>query len=111
LTAELFDNVALDKMKEAEQAVHKAAVDIPPEICTRLNAADELSDEDRKQIVNIVRQALVPFQPKPESKNETPEKLDPSSKIETEDKSKPDGDTRQEAPEDTKPKAETKVTQ
>ena len=70
LTAELFDNVPLDKMKEAEQAVHRAAVAIPKEICTRLDTADKLSDEDRKQIIDIANQALASFQPKPETKPE-----------------------------------------
>jgi F-type H+-transporting ATPase subunit alpha len=85
LTAEIFDSVPLDKMKDAEQAVHKAAVTIPEEICTRLDMADKLSDEDRKQIINIASQALVPFQVKTETKPED----DPSIKPETKAKETP----------------------
>ncbi len=70
LTAKLFDNVPLDKMKEAEQTVHKAAADIPPEACARLEAADELGDKDRKQIIDIARQALAVFTPAPEPEPE-----------------------------------------
>jgi F-type H+-transporting ATPase subunit alpha len=64
LTAELFDNVPLDRMTDAEQAMRKAAADIPEEVSGRLDTADKLSDEDRKAIVEIARQALASFQPK-----------------------------------------------
>ncbi len=67
LTAGLFDNVPLDSMKDAEQAVHKAAENIPAEMCTRLDTADKLSDEDRKTMIGIAQQALEPFQTRPES--------------------------------------------
>ncbi len=68
LTAELFDNVALDQMLDAEDAVQKAATNIPVEVCARFESADKLSDEDRSAIIEIARQALIPFQPKPETK-------------------------------------------
>jgi F-type H+-transporting ATPase subunit alpha len=67
LTAKLFDNVPLDKMKDAEQAVHEAGADIPAELCTRLDTADQLSDDDRKKIIDIARGALAPFQPRPDT--------------------------------------------
>ena len=67
LTAELFDRVALDQMTDAEHAVQKAAANIPAEVCARFESADKLSDEDRKTIIEIARQALTPFQPKPEA--------------------------------------------
>jgi F-type H+-transporting ATPase subunit alpha len=63
LTAKLFDSVPLDKMMDAEQAVQTAADTIPEDICERLDTADKLSDEDRKKIIDIARQSLVPFQP------------------------------------------------
>jgi len=66
LTAELFDDVPLDRMTDAEQAVRKAAADIPAEVSGRLDTADKLSDEDRKTILEIARKALARFQPKPE---------------------------------------------
>ncbi len=64
VTAELFDNVPLARMTDAEHAVREAAADIPSEVSTRLETADKLSDEDRKTIIEIARQALAPFQPK-----------------------------------------------
>ena len=68
LTAELFDSVPLDRMSDAELAVRAAAAEIPAGVSARFNTADKLSDEDRKTIIAIARQALVPFQPEPEAK-------------------------------------------
>ena len=70
LTAGLFDPVPLDQMTDAEQAVREAAANIPAEVCARFETADKLSDEDRKTIIEIARQALARFQPKPEAKPE-----------------------------------------
>jgi F-type H+-transporting ATPase subunit alpha len=66
LTAELFDDLPLDRMTEAEQAVRKAAAEIPAEVSERLDTADKLSDEDRETILEIARKALARFQLKPE---------------------------------------------
>ena len=68
LTAGLFDAVPLDQMKDAERTVQEAVAKIPAEAAGRLETAPKLSDEDRKAIVEIARQALAPFQPKPEQK-------------------------------------------
>ena len=62
LTAELFDDVPLDWMTEAEQAVRKAAAEIPAELSARLAGTQKLSDEDRDTIIHIARLALAPFQ-------------------------------------------------
>jgi F-type H+-transporting ATPase subunit alpha len=40
-------------------------------VCARFETAANLNDADRKTIVEIARQALVPFQLKPESTPET----------------------------------------
>jgi F-type H+-transporting ATPase subunit alpha len=66
LAAELFNQVALDQMPEAEQAVQEAAASVPAAVRARFENADKLSDEDRKAMVEIARMALIPFQPKPE---------------------------------------------
>jgi F-type H+-transporting ATPase subunit alpha len=73
LTAKLFDAVPLEQMTEAERALHEAATSIPAEVCTRIETADKLSDEDRKAIVDIARAALVRYQPKPGTKPEPEE--------------------------------------
>jgi F-type H+-transporting ATPase subunit alpha len=71
LSAELFDHVPLDQMKDAEGALRAAASNIPANVAGRLDTADKLSDDDRKAIIEMARQALAPFQPKPDSKPES----------------------------------------
>ncbi|MEO5719583.1 MAG: alternate F1F0 ATPase, F1 subunit alpha [Chthoniobacterales bacterium] len=70
LTAALFDDVPLERMKEAEQALREAAAKIPAEVIERLNTADKLSDEDRKTMTDIARQALIAFHSKPKPADE-----------------------------------------
>jgi F-type H+-transporting ATPase subunit alpha len=67
LTAGLFDRVPLDRMTEAERALHAVVADIPAEARERLDTADRMSDEDRETIVQIARKSLARFQPEPES--------------------------------------------
>jgi F-type H+-transporting ATPase subunit alpha len=75
LTAKLFDVVPLERMTEAEHAVREAAAGIPAEVSARFEAAADLSEEDRKTLVDIAQKALAPFQakppPRPEPKNAT----------------------------------------
>ncbi len=67
LTAKLFDQVPLEKMTEAEPAVHEAATKIPAEVSARFETTAKLDDEDRKVILEISKKALADFQPKPKS--------------------------------------------
>jgi F-type H+/Na+-transporting ATPase subunit alpha len=66
LTADLFDDVPLDQMTDAERAVHAAAAEIPADVRERLDTAEHLSDEDRETIIKIARKSVEGFQPKPE---------------------------------------------
>ena len=70
LTADLFDDLPLDRMTDAEQAVRTAAAEIPAEVRERLDTAEQLSDEDRATIIDIARKSLEGFQPKPEPEAE-----------------------------------------
>lgn len=45
LTADLCDRAPLDRMTDAEQAVHEAAANIPVEMSERLANADKSSDK------------------------------------------------------------------
>ena len=63
LTAGLFDPVPLEKMKEAEGALQKAAAQIPTEIAGRFATADNLSDADRKAVLDLATRTLAPFLP------------------------------------------------
>jgi F-type H+/Na+-transporting ATPase subunit alpha len=91
LNAKLFDNVPLDKIKDAENSLRKAVPDIPADVRDLLKADKKLSDKDNETILNIARKVLAPYQfksesePKPEAKTKTLEK--PKSGAETEDKS------------------------
>ena len=78
LTVDLFDDVPLERMAAAEQAVRKAAMEIPAEVIERLDIADQLSDADRETIIKIARQALSKrFHPK---RNRNPS-LNPNKKL------------------------------
>ncbi|MCJ7755925.1 MAG: alternate F1F0 ATPase, F1 subunit alpha [Thermoanaerobaculales bacterium] len=100
LTAELFDAVPLDQMTDAKHAVHEAAEKIPAEVCARFETATELSDEDRKAIIEIARKALARFQPEPETKPEAKGEPKPEVKAEA----KPESESTPGAPTDAKPK-------
>ncbi|MGD1045308.1 MAG: alternate F1F0 ATPase, F1 subunit alpha [Bacteroidota bacterium] len=117
LTAEFFDSVPLEKMTDAEHALHEAASDIPVEVRKRLDTADKLSDEDRKTIIEIARKVLEKFQPKPEAKPEPkpdakaepkPEGKDKSGSKPNESKSEPKLEREQKSKEDTQPKTKLK---
>jgi F-type H+-transporting ATPase subunit alpha len=71
LAENLFDPVPLDLMTKAEQALHKAALDIPLEVCQRLEGPAKLQDEDRETIVRLARQTLARFQLLPGFKEKT----------------------------------------
>jgi F-type H+-transporting ATPase subunit alpha len=70
LTTELFDDVALDRMTDAEHSLRETAADIPAEVRERLDCAEKLSDEDRETIIEIARKALEEFSPEPDFKSE-----------------------------------------
>ncbi len=80
LTFKLFDSVPIDQMTEAENAVQEAAANIPAEVCARLDTAEQLSDENRATIIQIARNALARFQPKPESGPEAKMVVEPKPK-------------------------------
>ncbi|RPA38542.1 alternate F1F0 ATPase, F1 subunit alpha [Shewanella frigidimarina] len=71
LTANLFDEIPLDAMNEAELAVRVAAADVPAEVSARLESAGKLTDEDRNAILQPVRDALTLFTPSKELKEIT----------------------------------------
>ena len=62
LSAGLFYQVPLERMPYAELALHKAAANIPKEVCRRLLVAKELTDADLALIINMAREALADIQ-------------------------------------------------
>jgi F-type H+/Na+-transporting ATPase subunit alpha len=79
LTGKLFDAVPLERTTDAEHALYEAAAKIPAKVCARFEAADELSDEDRKTIIEIAGQALARFRAEAEP--------EPGARLKPEDKS------------------------
>src|ERR1017187_4908425 len=63
LTADLFDPLPLEKVKEAEGALQKAAAQIPADIAGRFATAEDLSDADRQAVLDIATRTLAPFLP------------------------------------------------
>jgi F-type H+-transporting ATPase subunit alpha len=61
LTADLFDDIDLDNMPAAEQAVRDAAANITDDIAERLESTDKLSEEDKAVILELAREALEAF--------------------------------------------------
>jgi F-type H+-transporting ATPase subunit alpha len=68
LTEGLFDPVPMEKMKDAEGALQKAAKEIPADVAGRFATADRLSDADRKAVLDIGTRTLAPFLSAPEAK-------------------------------------------
>ncbi len=106
LTAELFDRVQLDQMADAELGLHQAAKDIPADVRERLKTAKKLSDEDREKIIQIARNALAPFQPKPEAEAEPKTEAKVVAKPEAKGEPKPEAKPKPESKPGPEKKAE-----
>ena len=65
LNAGVFDVIPLERMTEAEQAVQRAASQIPSDVMQRLFSAAELSQRDREAILGVVKNAVTQFQEVP----------------------------------------------
>lgn len=65
LIANLFDEVALERMPDAVRAVQEAATALPPDICARLESTEKLRDEDRRRFTDLARAALAPLRAAP----------------------------------------------
>ncbi|MBL0163057.1 MAG: alternate F1F0 ATPase, F1 subunit alpha [Xanthomonadales bacterium] len=61
LSAKLFDNVAIEQMGEAQQALLSASDTLPAAMCKRFESTEEFSGKDRAMIVEIARKVLAPF--------------------------------------------------
>jgi F-type H+/Na+-transporting ATPase subunit alpha len=63
LTAGLFDQVPLEQMTDAEQAVRASTSQLSAEIFRLLTAADQLKQTDRDVILAIAKTSVAQFQP------------------------------------------------
>jgi F-type H+-transporting ATPase subunit alpha len=62
LTGGLFDSVPLEQMRAAEQALRKAAMELPDELRLRFSSNEQLSGSDRAAILQVASETLLPFQ-------------------------------------------------
>jgi F-type H+/Na+-transporting ATPase subunit alpha len=69
LTGGLLDGVPLDKVRDAEQALKKAALDVPAGIRDRFRSNEKLSDEDRQAILQVGGRAVAQFLSEPDPKH------------------------------------------
>ena len=58
LTAKLFDVVPVERMGEAEEKVRKATGKIPPEMMDMFKGDSDLTEKDRKILIEIAREAI-----------------------------------------------------
>ena len=63
----LLDNIVIEKIKDAENALLKNVSTIPDEIQKTIISNKKLSDDDIKTILKIATDLLMPFQDKPET--------------------------------------------
>jgi F-type H+-transporting ATPase subunit alpha len=68
LTSGLFDNIAIDKVEEAENAILKSMDKFPDDVLKSLFTDKPLSDEDRDKLLKTAGVILAPFKdtPKPD---------------------------------------------
>jgi F-type H+-transporting ATPase subunit alpha len=67
LTSGLFDAIPLEKIQDAEIALHQISATLPAEIIRRLLQDKEFSSADHDTILKLAVAALLPFQDKPQS--------------------------------------------
>jgi F-type H+-transporting ATPase subunit alpha len=64
LSEGLFDSIPLAQMPAAAQALHGAVAKLPAGISARFAGSEKLSEEDRKTVMDLARDALKSLQPK-----------------------------------------------
>jgi F-type H+-transporting ATPase subunit alpha len=58
LISGVFDTVSLSQMTQAKDVLRLIINDLPSDLCIRLENAESLSDEDRKNIISLCNKAL-----------------------------------------------------
>jgi F-type H+-transporting ATPase subunit alpha len=96
----LLDNIPVEKIQDAEDALLKNFNNFPAEIIKRLFSDAKLSDEDSKAILKIATTILAPLQDKPDPE----ENKDTSKPAEDKDKPKPGQDKDNTKPDEDKDK-------
>lgn len=66
LTNGLFDDIPIDKIKEAEATLLKNSKELPSDIIKRLFSDKPLSDQDHDIILKVAGELIAPFKDKPQ---------------------------------------------
>ena len=115
----LMDNIPVEKIKDAEDALLKNFNNFPDDIIKRLFSDAKLSDEDSKAILKIAGTILAPLQDKPkpdenkdkskpdEDKDKSKTDQDKGKPKEDQDKLKPDEDKDKPKPDENKDKSKS----
>jgi len=82
LTTGEFDRVPLDKVMDAENALHQATANLPADLVNRMTSAEKLSGADRKAVLELATRTLLQFQPTPQAKPESKSESKPGAKSE-----------------------------
>ncbi|MFY9628539.1 MAG: alternate F1F0 ATPase, F1 subunit alpha [Methylocystis sp.] len=77
LAAGLFDSIPIERMAEAERLVVEAASRMPEGLRNALEKSEKLSEEVRKSVLDMARQALTQLQSSPSGKAGTASDLKP----------------------------------
>lgn len=64
LTNGLFDNIAIEKIKDAENALVTGSNSFPAELLKRVLSDEKMTNEDHATILKLAKDALAPFQDK-----------------------------------------------
>ena len=102
VTEGLFDELEVEAIPEAEKKIKEAVTENLPGICDKIESGEEISDEDREQIIEAARSALETAGEQEEGEAEE-EKED----TEQEEAEKEKEDTEQEEAEEEEPPAES----
>jgi F-type H+/Na+-transporting ATPase subunit alpha len=65
LTNGILDNIPVEKIQDAEDALLKSSTTFPADLLKRMLSDKPLSDDDSKAILKIATEILAPFQDKP----------------------------------------------
>src|SRR5665213_1780282 len=90
LTTGLFDRVPIDKVMDAEKALHQATANLPTDLVNRMTSAEKLSGADRKAVLELATRTLLQFQHKSDDEPKSDDKPKSDEKPKADDKPKSD---------------------
>ncbi len=114
VTTGLFDDIELEKVSEAKDAVREAVKENLSDVSKRILEGEQLTEDDHRQLVEAAKNAVAPLRkPEEESENEPlpqpKEKPEPEQKSEEDSKKEPKQKRKQEINQEPKEHPEQKA--